>query len=161
MHLTAVIALFTDQGLSDLGEPEVTAWIERGWVRPDRGGPDPVFQDIDIARIRLIHDLRTAMRIEDETIPLVLSLLDQIYDLRSGLRAVLRAVDAQPDAVRKRILPRRSTEVYTRGVSPGHGPGNICPLSAAQYRPSTIESPQRQWPCGPFFGARVFKKART
>jgi chaperone modulatory protein CbpM len=104
MHLTAVIALFTDQGLSDLGEPELTAWIDRGWVRPERAGADPVFQDIDIARIRLIHDLRSAMRIEDETIPLVLSLLDQVYDLRSGLRAVLRAVEAQPEPVREAIL---------------------------------------------------------
>ena len=104
MHLTAVIALFIDQGLSDLGEPELTAWIERGWVRPERSGADPVFQDIDIARIRLIHDLRTVMRIEDETIPLILSLLDQVYDLRSGLRAMLRAVDAQPEPVREAIL---------------------------------------------------------
>jgi chaperone modulatory protein CbpM len=104
MQLTAVIAQFTAQGLSDLGERELIAWIERGWVRPDRAGPDPVFHDIDIARIRLIHDLRGAMRIEDETIPLVLSLLDQVYDLRAGLRAVLRAVDAQPAPVREAIL---------------------------------------------------------
>ena len=104
MHLTAVIALFANQGLSDLGQPELTAWIERGWVRPERSGAELVFADIDIARIRLIHDLRTAMRIEDETIPLVLSLLDQVYDLRSGLRAVLRAVDAQPEPVREAIL---------------------------------------------------------
>lgn len=104
MHLTAVIALFRDQGLAGLGEPELIAWIERGWVRPERTGADPVFHDIDIARIRLIHDLRGAMRIEDETIPLVLSLLDQVYDLRSGLRAMLRAVEAQPDPVRQAIL---------------------------------------------------------
>ncbi len=101
MRLTAVVAQFTDQGL---GEPELVAWIERGWVRPERVDADPVFHDIDIARIRLIQDLRTSMRIDDETIPLVLSLLDQVYDLRAGLRAVLRAVDAQPEPVRKAIL---------------------------------------------------------
>ena len=101
MRLTAVVALFI---ATDLGEPELTAWVERGWVRPEPAGADPVFQDIDIARIRLIHDLRCAMRIEDETIPLMLSLLDQVYDLRAGLRAVLRAVDAQPEPVRKAIL---------------------------------------------------------
>jgi chaperone modulatory protein CbpM len=104
MRLTAVVAEFSNSGLSGLGEPELSAWIERGWVRPDRTGPDPVFHDIDIARIRLIHDLRTLMQIEDETIPLVLSLLDQVYDLRSGLRAVLRAVEAQPEPVRQAIL---------------------------------------------------------
>ncbi len=104
MRLTAVVALFSAQGLAGLGEPELTAWIDRGWVRPEQTGGDLVFHEIDIARIRLIHDLRGAMRIEDETIPLVLSLLDQVYDLRAGLRAVLRAVDAQPDAVREAIL---------------------------------------------------------
>jgi chaperone modulatory protein CbpM len=104
MRLTAVVARFTDLGFADLGEPELTAWVERGWVRPDRTGADPEFHDIDIARIQLIHDLRTLMQIEDETIPLVLSLLDQVYDLRAGLRAVLRAVEAQPEPVRQAIL---------------------------------------------------------
>jgi chaperone modulatory protein CbpM len=98
MRLTAVVALFTD-----LGEPQLTAWIERGWVRPGQPGVEPEFDDMDVARIRLIHDLRTLMQIEDETIPLVLSLLDQVYDLRAGLRAVLRAVDAQPKPVREAI----------------------------------------------------------
>jgi chaperone modulatory protein CbpM len=48
--------------------------------------------------------MRVGMRIEDETIPMILSLLDQVYDLRAGLRAVLRAVDAQPAPVREAIL---------------------------------------------------------
>jgi chaperone modulatory protein CbpM len=104
MHLTAAVALFTDLGLTNVGEPELIAWIERGWVRPERTGAEPVFHDIDIARIRLIHDMRILMRIDDETIPLVLSLLDQVYDLRTGLRAVLRAVEAQPEPVREAIL---------------------------------------------------------
>ena len=98
MQLTAVVALF-----SDLEETELVAWVERGWVHPEEAGTGPVFHDIDIARIRLIHDLRTAMRIEDETIPMILSLLDQVYDLRAGLRAVLRAVEAQPEPVREAI----------------------------------------------------------
>ena len=103
MHLKAVVALFVDQGFADLGQPELITWIDRGWVRPEQAGTDPIFHDIDIARIRLIHDLRTIMRIEDETIPLVLSLLDQVYELRAGLRAVLRAVEAQPEPVREAI----------------------------------------------------------
>ena len=35
---------------------------------------------------------------------LILSLLDQVYDPRAGLRAVPRAVDAQPSPVRDAIL---------------------------------------------------------
>jgi chaperone modulatory protein CbpM len=102
MRLTAVVALFTD-----LGEPELTAWIERGWVHPEEAPTGPIFHEIDIARVRLIRDLRTAMRIEDDTIPVVLSLLDQVYELRAGLRAVLRAVEAQPPSIRDAILGSR------------------------------------------------------
>src|SRR5476649_866474 len=98
MRLTSVVALF-----SDLGEPELLAWVERGWIRPEEAETGPIFHDIDVARVRLIHDLRRAMLIEDETIPMILSLLDQVYDLRAGLRAVLRAVDAQPAPVLEAI----------------------------------------------------------
>jgi chaperone modulatory protein CbpM len=103
MRLTAVVALFADPP-DVLTEPELTAWVERGWIRPEPADGGPVFHDIDIARVRLIRDLRTAMRIEDETIPVILSLLDQVYDLRAGLHAVLRAIESQPDPVRQAIL---------------------------------------------------------
>ena len=98
MRLTAVAVLL------NLGEPDLTAWIDRGWVHPEQAATGPVFAAIDIARVRLIHDLRTMMLIEDETIPVVLSLLDQVHDTRARLRSVLRAVEAQPEPVRRAIL---------------------------------------------------------
>lgn len=99
MRLTAVVALFPD-----LPEAELQAWVERGWVRPEGTEPDWVFQEIDVARVRLIHDFRHAMDVREETIPLVLSLLDQVYALRSQMRAIARAVEGQPEAVRQAIL---------------------------------------------------------
>jgi chaperone modulatory protein CbpM len=100
MRITAVTALFPD-----LPEPELTAWVERGWVRPAAANDsDWVFEEIDVARVRLIHDLRYAMAVQDEVIPLVLSLLDQVYALRGQLRSVARVVESQPDPVREAIL---------------------------------------------------------
>jgi chaperone modulatory protein CbpM len=99
MRITAVTALFPD-----LPEPELTAWVERGWVRPAASDSDWVFEEIDVARVRLIHDLRYAMAVQDEVIPLVLSLLDQVYALRGQMRSVARAVESQPDTVREAIL---------------------------------------------------------
>jgi chaperone modulatory protein CbpM len=99
MRFTAVIALFPD-----LPATELQAWVQRGWVRPEGSEPDWVFQDIDIARVRLIHDFRHAMDVREETIPLVLSLLDQVYALRGQMRAIARAVEDQPEAVRAAIL---------------------------------------------------------
>jgi chaperone modulatory protein CbpM len=98
MLLTTVTALFVD-----LPETELTGWIERGWVQPEPAASGWVFQEIDVARVRLIHDLRRDMDVGEDTMPLVLSLLDQVYELRAQLKAVLRAVEVQPEAVRRAI----------------------------------------------------------
>ena len=99
MRLTAVVAMFPD-----LRETELHSWVERGWVRPEGSEPDWVFQEIDVARVRLIHDFRHAMAVSEETMPLVLSLLDQVYTLRGQMRAFARAVEGQPETVRAAIL---------------------------------------------------------
>ncbi|HMD26077.1 MAG TPA: hypothetical protein VKH61_18415 [Streptosporangiaceae bacterium] len=110
MRITAVTALF-----ADLPEAELTAWVVRGWVQPVRPDPDPVdldradaatwdFLEIDVARVHLIHDLRRSMEITEETMPLVLSLLDQIYGLRGTVRDLLRALETQPEPVRTSVL---------------------------------------------------------
>lgn len=100
MRITTVVGLF-----ADLGEAEVVRWVHCGWVRPAGEETDWQFQDIDVARIRLIRDLR-GMGMNDEAIPLILSLLDQVYDLRGQLHGLMRAVEAQPEPVRAAI--RRS-----------------------------------------------------
>ena len=99
MRFTAVVALFPD-----LRETELQAWVQRGWVRPEGTEPDWVFEEIDVARVRLIRDFRHTMAVPEETMPLVLSLLDQVYTLRGQMRAVARAVEGQPETVRAAIL---------------------------------------------------------
>lgn len=107
MRITAVTALF-----ADLGEAELTGWVACGWVRPDRANQadadtDPAtwdFLEIDVARVRLIHDLRRSMDIAEETMPVVLSLLDQVYALRGTLRDLMHALESQPEPVRTSIL---------------------------------------------------------
>jgi chaperone modulatory protein CbpM len=99
MRFTAVVALFPD-----LRETELLAWVERGWVRPAGFDPDWQFQEIDVARVRLIHDFRRTLAVPEETMPLVLSLLDQVYALRGQMRMIARAVEDQPEAVRAAIL---------------------------------------------------------
>lgn len=99
MRFTAVAAMFPD-----LREAELVSWVERGWVRPEGVEPDWIFREIDVARVRLIRDFRGAMAVPEDTVPLVLSLLDQVYALRGQMQAVARAIEAQPDAVRASIL---------------------------------------------------------
>jgi chaperone modulatory protein CbpM len=99
MDIVAVTAQF-----SDLTVVELTHWVELGWVVPDTEDTVLVFREIDVARVRLIHDLRHDMDIGEDAIPLVLSLLDQIYDLRGRMNALLTAVVAQPPDVRTAVL---------------------------------------------------------
>jgi chaperone modulatory protein CbpM len=83
---------------------ELRRWIEESWVRPESGGEGYVFREVDIARVRLIVELRRDLAIDEETLPVVLGLLDQVYSLRRRLRAVHAAVTAQPEAVRDAVL---------------------------------------------------------
>jgi chaperone modulatory protein CbpM len=92
---------------------ELSRWIELGWVAPVRREPDePVFSDADVARACLICDLVHDMAVEEETVPLVLSLLDQVYSLRRQMNALTSAIQRQPEDTRRAILdlldqPRR------------------------------------------------------
>ena len=78
-------------------------WIERGWVTPERVQGDYRFREIDVARIGLIFEFSTELELEEETIDMVLPLLDQVHGLRHQLRRLAEAVRAQPEDVRRRI----------------------------------------------------------
>ena len=91
--------------LPGLAPEELTLWIERRWVRAERGtGGAWGLTEMDVARVRLVAELRATLEVDEETMPLVLSLMDQLYDARRALRALLRALDAQPEAVREAVL---------------------------------------------------------
>lgn len=83
---------------------ELTAWIEQEWVLPARQGQTHVFNDADIARVQLICDLRRDMAVNDEAVPVVLQLLDQVYALRETLAELRAAIDAASPASREEIL---------------------------------------------------------
>jgi chaperone modulatory protein CbpM len=79
---------------------DLAVWIERRWVRPQHGSGGYVFTEMDVARVTLICDMRDDMAIDDEAMPVVLGLLDQVYGMRRRLRHLVDAVAAQPEEVR-------------------------------------------------------------
>jgi chaperone modulatory protein CbpM len=99
-----------------LGEAEVLAlvaglsrrrlrqWVQAGWVLPARGERGASFSDIDVARARLILHLQRDLKIGADAVPVVLSLMDQVYGLRQELRRLARAVEVQPETVKQAIL---------------------------------------------------------
>jgi len=86
-----------------VAEAEITRWVELTWLRPDGSPGFWLFREVDVARVRLIADLR-ALHMDEEAMPVVLSLLDQLYAARRHMRLLQQAVDeAAPDTVRARL----------------------------------------------------------
>ena len=105
MKLQGVLRL-----LPDVQEAEVLSWVERGWVRVDSEGDTILFTEIDVARCRLVHELHD-LSVGDDVMPVVLSLIDQVNELRAALKAVRRAIEQQPEAARTPLLAAlRATE---------------------------------------------------
>src|SRR5262245_60268454 len=83
---------------------ELTLWIERRWVLPLRQDSDYVFGEADRARVAMIAELRRDVGIDDEAMPVVLNLLDQLYGMRRHVRRLISALDALPPEQREAIL---------------------------------------------------------
>jgi len=96
--------------LGGLDRRELARWVENRWVLPERRGETWLFHEVDVARVELICEIRHEFAIDDEALPLVLGLLDQVYGLRRQLRRLCDALAAQPpevqDAVKRTLPPR-------------------------------------------------------
>jgi len=76
-----------------LDRDTIITYIEHSWIRPVEKDEDFYFEDIDIARIRLIHQLRHDMLVNDSSMDIILSLLDQLYGSREQLRQLAMALE--------------------------------------------------------------------
>lgn len=78
-------------------------WIEDGVVAPHSDDQGYLFDRMDCSRVALACDLHYRMGLEHASLPVILSLIDQLHDARHHLRNLARAVAAQPNAVRHDI----------------------------------------------------------
>jgi len=91
--------------VNGLNLDDLRRWIDYAWIRPDGQPGQYRFHDIDVARLRLIVELRDDLGVDEAALPVVLSLLDQLYETRRRmirLRSVIETV--VPEDVRGRIL---------------------------------------------------------
>ena len=77
-------------GRSHLDTPTLNAWVEAEWLMPATSRKKSLFSEADLARARLIQDLKVDFGVNDEGIAIVLHLLDQLH----GLRCLLRDIHA-------------------------------------------------------------------
>jgi chaperone modulatory protein CbpM len=94
---------FTEQQVVEITlvpAKRLRAWVRRGLLRPQAVEGSPVFAEIDIARAQLLRDLSDDLELPEESVEVVVSLLDQVHSLRVELKALARAIEAQPEDVR-------------------------------------------------------------
>jgi chaperone modulatory protein CbpM len=98
--------------ISGIGQQDVERWITHGWVRPDGTPGRYVFQEIDVARVRLIQELHVDMQVNEEGIPVVLSLLDQVYALRRRMREIGEALGrSRSDETRQTLIQHLTSQI--------------------------------------------------
>jgi chaperone modulatory protein CbpM len=90
--------------ISALQRRDLERWISEGLVAPQQETGTLLFSDIECARVRLICTLTYDLEIDNGTLPVVLSLVDQLYDTRRRLLSLTRAVKAQDKPIQAAIV---------------------------------------------------------
>ena len=57
-------------------------WLDQEWLLPDQTAAEMTFSDIDLARGRLIQELKNGFGVNDEGVDIILHLLDQLHSFR-------------------------------------------------------------------------------
>ena len=90
--------------ISALQRSDLEAWIREELVVPRQEAGTLLFTDMECARVRLICTLHYELEIDADTLPVVLSLVDQLYDTRQRLLSLTAAVAAQDKDVQAAII---------------------------------------------------------
>ncbi len=76
-----------------LTRARLVAFREAELVRPVNAGSGPLYRRVDVARMELMCDLCETFDLEDDTLALVMSLLDQLHAVRRERQALLEAIE--------------------------------------------------------------------
>ena len=78
----------------------VERWVARGLLRPTGGTDTWTFEQIDVARVRLLAELEADIGFDDEAVETIVGLVDQVHTLRGQLDLLARAIADQPAETR-------------------------------------------------------------
>ncbi len=65
-------------------------WIEQEWLMPQRTPSGLFFEEIDVARVRLIRELQSGIGANDAGIDVILHLMDQLHGMRRAMAELRR-----------------------------------------------------------------------
>ena len=67
-------------------------WLDQRWLIPDQASDEMMFSDTDVARARLIRDLKGDFGVNDEGVDVILHLVDQLHGLRGAFEQLHRNI---------------------------------------------------------------------
>lgn len=67
---------------ADLPTEKLELWVEYEWLIPEPTASGPRFSETDVARVRLIREMKDDFGANDEGVHIILHLLDQLYGVR-------------------------------------------------------------------------------
>ena len=70
---------------AELDQETLEIWIEEEWLLPSETTGELEFSEADLARAKLIRDLKHGMGVNDEGVGIILNLLDQMHSLRKAM----------------------------------------------------------------------------
>jgi len=86
--------------MSGLGRPDSERWILKQWVKSDVGRGEYEYCEIDVARARLIRDLRDDSEVDKASLPVAMLTTDHLHQLRRRICDIRGALfEAAPATV--------------------------------------------------------------
>lgn len=99
--------------LCGIARDELTLWIERRWVLPLASDGDYLFSEADLARVQMIAEFRNDLALDDEVLPAVLGLVDQLHATRRRFRQLIQIICELPEEQCEAILRKLDGGVET------------------------------------------------
>ena len=88
----------------ELRREDLERWMGEALTEAWHDANNTILTDAQFARVRLICTLRFDMEVEEEVLPVVLDLLDQLHETRQRLHRLSQAVLAQDEEVKSSVL---------------------------------------------------------
>ena len=74
---------------AQLDQETLEVCIREEWLLPGEASGELAFSEVDLARAKLIRDLKNDLGVNNEGIGIILDLLDQMHSLRKALAETL------------------------------------------------------------------------